>query len=80
VLFSDIPDRNLVSFAVRDRHTKNPLAEEYSLGVVAEGTVPKVREERFRLIKPLVNGKIVLGLAPELPGGALRVLEWMRHS
>jgi hypothetical protein len=80
VLFSDIPDRNLVSVAVCDRHAKNPLTQENSLGVMAEGTVAKVREERFRLIKPLVNRKIVLGLAPKLSGAALRVLEWMRHS
>src|SRR6266566_7141190 len=80
VLFSDIPDRNLVSLAVCDRHTKNPLTQENSLGVVAEGTVAKVGEECFRLIKPLVNGEIVLGLAPKLLGAALRVLEWMRHS
>jgi hypothetical protein len=80
VLFSDIPDRNLVSVAVCDRHTENRLTQENSLCVVAEGTVAKVGEECFRFIKPLVNGKIVLGLAPELPGAALRVLEWMRHG
>src|SRR5258708_16475884 len=73
-------DRNLVSLGVCDRHTKNPLTQENSLGVVAEGTVAKVGEERFRLIKPLVNGEIVLGLAPKLLGAALRVLEWMRRA
>jgi hypothetical protein len=64
VLFSDIPDWNLVSVAVCDRYTENRLAQENPLGVVAEGTMAKVREERFRFIKPLVNGEIVLGLAP----------------
>ncbi len=80
MLFSDIPDRDLVSVTVCDRHTKNPLAQENPLGVVTEGTVAKVRKERFRLIKPLVNGEIILGLATELLGAALRVLEWVRHS
>jgi hypothetical protein len=34
----------------------------------------KVREERFRLIKPHVNGEIVLGQATELPDTILRML------
>lgn len=80
VLFSDMPDRNLVSIAVYDRHTKNPLTQENSLCVVAEGAMAKVAEKCFRLIKPLVNGEIVPGLFPELLCAALRVLEWMRHS
>ncbi len=74
MLFSDIPDRNLVSVAVCDRHTKNPLTQENSLGVVAEGTMAKVREERLRLVKPLVNGEVVLGLAAELLDTILRML------
>ena len=73
-------NRNLLPVAVCDRHTKNPLTHENSRGVVAEGTMAKIREERFRLIKPLVNSEIVLGLAAELLGAALRVLQWMRHS
>lgn len=40
----------------------------------------KVREERLRLIKPLVNGEIVLGLAPKLLGAALRVLAFPGQS
>jgi len=80
VLFSDIPDRNLLPVAVCDRHTENRLAQENPLGVVAEGTMAKIREERFRLIKPLVNSEIVFGPATELLGAALRVLQWMRHS
>jgi hypothetical protein len=42
---------------------------------VAEGTVAKVGEECFRLIKPLVNGEIVLGLAAELLDTILRMLQ-----
>ena len=74
MLFSDIPDRNLVSLAVCDRHTENRLAQENSLGVVAEGKMAKVPEERFRFIKSLVNGEIVLGLAAELLDTILRML------
>jgi hypothetical protein len=48
--------------------------------MVAESTMAKVGEERFRLIKPLVNGEVVLGLPPELPGAALRVLQRMSHD
>ena len=48
--------------------------------MVAKGSVAEVCKECFRLIKLLVNGEIVLGLAPKLLGAALRVLEWMRHS
>jgi len=74
VLFSEIPDWNLFSVTVRDRHTENRLTQENSLGVVAEGTVAKVREERLRLIKSLVNGEVVLGLAAELLDTILRML------
>jgi hypothetical protein len=63
-----------------DRHTENSLAQENPFSVVTEGTVAKVGEERFRLIKPLVNGEIILGLSPELLGAALRVLQRMSHD
>jgi hypothetical protein len=79
VLFSDVPDRDLVSFAVRDGQAKNPLTQENSLCVVAEGPMAEVGEERFRLVKPLVYGEIVLGLATELLDTILRMLQRMSH-
>jgi hypothetical protein len=40
----------------------------------------EVRDEGFGLIKPVVDYKIVFGLATEFSGAALRVLEWMGHG
>jgi len=62
VLFSDIPDWNLLSVTVCDRHTKNRLAQEDSLSVVAQGAVTEVGKERLRLIKPVMNGQVIFGL------------------
>ena len=74
VLFSYIPDRNLLSVAVRDRYTKNLLTQEDSFGVVAKGAMTKVYKERFGFIKPVVNWEIVVGLAAELLDTILRML------
>jgi len=48
--------------------------------VVAKSSVTEVRQEGFRLIKPVVNRKIVLGLSAELSRAALCVLERVGHD
>src|SRR6266852_3316528 len=75
VLFPHIADGNLLAIAVHDGHTKQLLRQENAFGVVAKSSVTEVREEGFRLIKPVVNRKIVLGLSAELLRAALCVLE-----
>jgi hypothetical protein len=57
VLFSHIAHGNLHSSTVHDGHTKHLLGQKNALGVVAEGSVTKVCQECFRLIKPGVNGR-----------------------
>ena len=45
-----------------------------------KGSVAKVCQECFRLIKPTMNREIVLRLATELPRAFLCVFEWMGHT
>jgi hypothetical protein len=45
--------------------------------MVTKGSVTKVCKQCFRLIKPVVNGEIVLRLPNELPRAVLCVFEWM---
>ena len=79
VLLSQIPDRDLPSVAVDNSNAKELLWEENSLGMMAKRPVAKIGEERLRFIKPVVNPKIVLRFAAELPRAALGVLKWMSH-
>src|SRR5271165_5142392 len=80
VLLSHMAHGNLRSSAVHDGHTKHLLGQKNALGMVAKGSVTEVRKECFRLIKPGVNGEIVLRLSTELPRAVLCVLEWMGHT
>jgi hypothetical protein len=80
VLFSDVPDENRLAIAIRDGYAKDSLAEEDALGVMSKSAVAKVSQECLGLVKPIVNREIILGLATELSGAPLRVLEWVRHG
>ena len=59
MLFSQIADGNLFSVAVHDGNAKQFLRQENALGMMPQGSVTEVRKECFRLIKPVVNRKIV---------------------
>jgi hypothetical protein len=80
VLFSHIAHGNLRSSAVHDGHTKHLLGQKNALGMVAKGSVTEVCQECFRLIKPVVNGEVVLRLPTELPRAVLCVFEGMGHT
>src|SRR5581483_10691343 len=47
---------------------------------MAKSPVAEVREEPFRFIEPVVNRKVVLRFAAELPRTALCVLDWVGHE
>jgi len=80
MLFSHIAHRNWISIAICDGRAKHLFAQKNSLSVMPKRSVTKVGEECFLFIEPLVNRKIVLGLATEFPGAALRVLHWMSNG
>jgi hypothetical protein len=79
VLFPDQPHRDIPSISVSDRHAEDRLEHEYALCMVAQGTVAGVRDDLLRLVEPLVEGQIVLGLAAPALHGAERVIIAVRH-
>jgi hypothetical protein len=80
MLFSDVAHRNLFAFAVGDCDTEDALPQEDSLGVVSKSAMPEIRNESFRLIKPVVDRQVVLSFAAESSGTAFSVLHWVGHS
>src|SRR5260370_20639797 len=80
MLLSHVADGHLVSLAIHDGDAKQLLGQENSLGVMTKGAVAEVREECFRLIKPVVNWKIVLRCPAELSCAALCMLESVGHN
>ncbi len=80
MLFSDVAHWHLLAFAVGDGDTEDALTQENSFGVVPKTAVSEIRNESFRLIKPVVDRQIVLGLAAKFSGAAFCVLQWMSHG
>jgi len=71
MLLSHVADGNLVSVAIHDGNAKQFFRQENALGMMAKCPVTKVCYERFRFIEPVVNRKVVLSFAAELPLTAL---------
>ena len=80
MLFPDVTHRNLLAFTVSDCDTEDALTQEDSFGMVPKTAVPEIRDEGFRLIKPVVDRQVVLGLAAKFSGAAFRMFKWMRHG
>jgi len=53
MLLPDVTHRNLFAFAVDDGDTEDAFTQEDSFGMVPKSAVPEIREEGFRLIKPM---------------------------
>lgn len=66
VKFPEVPDRKYIPFAVCSRDTENLFAQEDAFRVVLKGAVTEVREERLRLVNPILNSQAVVGLPPIL--------------
>jgi hypothetical protein len=80
MLFSDVTHWHLLAFAVGDRDTEDALAQENAFGMVAKSAMPEIGHERLRLIKPVVDRKVILGAAAESSGAAFCMLHWVRHG
>src|SRR5487761_246740 len=80
VLFSDVPHWDFLPFAVGDRNTEDLLAQENPFRMVTKGTVTEVSKERLRLIKPIMNWQVVLGLTAESLRATLCMLQRVCHS
>jgi len=80
VLFSYVANGNQLPLTIGDGDAKQLFAQENSLSVMPKRSVTDVGKKRFRFIEPVVNRKIILGPAIELPGAPLRVLDWMGHG
>jgi len=80
MLLSDVANRNRSAVKVEQGNTKDAFSQENPFGVVTERTMPEVGEERFGFVEPIMNGKIVFGLAAESPRAVLCVCEWMCHN
>jgi hypothetical protein len=65
MLFSDVTHWHFLAFAVGDRGTEDALAKENAFGMVAKSAMPEIGHERLRLIKPVVDRKVILGAAAE---------------
>ena len=48
--------------------------------MVTQGAVPVVRKTALALVKPLMNGQVVLGFAPEFSGGGFGMMIGMGHG
>jgi hypothetical protein len=75
VLFAHIANGDQLSLAVFNGHAEQLLAQENALRVVAKSAVTKVGQKSFRLVKPGMNRKIVLGLSAEFRRTTLCVLQ-----
>jgi len=74
MLFSDVTHWHFLAVAVGDRGTEDALAQENAFGVVAKSAMPKIREEGFGLVKPVVDQQVVLGPAAKFYCAAFCVL------
>ena len=73
---TDVTHRNFSALSIGDGDTEDAFAQENSLGMVPKIAMSEIPEEGFRLIKPIVDWHVILGLAAEFLGAAFRVLEW----
>ena len=80
MLLSQITDGNLFSVAIHDGHAKQLLRQEDALAVMTKGSMAEVRKECLRLIKPVVDGQVVLGLTTKFSGAAFCMLERVAFS
>jgi hypothetical protein len=48
--------------------------------MVPKTAVSEIRDEGFRLIKPVMYLQVVLGLSSKFSGAAFCVLQWMSHG
>jgi hypothetical protein len=80
MLFPDIAHRNLPAFAVGDCDPEEAFAQEDAFSMVPKSAMPKVWEEGFGLVKPVVDRKVILGPASESSGAVFGVLHWVSHG
>jgi hypothetical protein len=80
VLLADIPDRDIFSLAVTDRNAEYPFGQKDSFCMMTQCAMAKIRQHGFRLVKPLVDGKVVFGGTAELSRTVLRVFQGMGHD
>jgi hypothetical protein len=80
MLFSDITHRHFLAFAVGDCGTEHALAQENAFCMVAKSAMPEIGHERLRLIKPVVDRKVILGASAESSGAAFCMFEWVSHG
>jgi len=80
MLFPNVADWNLDSVIIVDGNTKDAFGEENPFGVMTEGAVAKVGENRLRLVKPMVDREVILGFAAEFLGAVPCVFNGVCHS
>jgi len=80
MLFPDVAHGNLFAFAIGDGDAKDSFAQEDSSGMVPKGAMPKIREEGFGLVKPVVDEQVVLGPAAKFSCAAFCMPYWVRHD
>jgi hypothetical protein len=80
VLLPQIANWNQLSLAVLNRNAEQFLAHENSFSVMPQRAVTEVGDKRFRLIKPIVNCKIIFCLSAEFSRAILCVFKRVRHN
>jgi len=63
MLLADPPGRDDTIGRERDRATENRLGHEDAFGMVSERPVTEIRDDFFRLVKPVVDADIVFDRA-----------------
>jgi hypothetical protein len=79
MLLADQPDWNLSSGRDCERCAEKTFGHKDALGVVPERPVPEVRCDQLALVKPAVEGQIVLCHAAKATGGGEGVMPGMGH-
>jgi hypothetical protein len=67
VLLANGSHRNMFAVTVRYRRSENGRTQEDTFAVMPECSVSKIGEVRFALIKPIMDRKVVFGLAAKQP-------------
>ena len=80
MLFSDVTHWHFLAFAIGDGGAEDSFAQEDSFGMVPKGAMPKIREEGFGLVKPVVDEQVVLGPAAKFSCAAFCMPYWVRHD
>jgi len=68
MLFKDVSDMNRLAVAVLKRHSENLFGFEDAIAVVPQCPMTEISEALLRVIHPLVQVQVVVGLSSEQPG------------